>query len=46
MATEVVLFGKLDENEVDKSIGFGRNRQKNYAGLNTLPAGIIQRATI
>jgi hypothetical protein len=40
MATEVVLFGKLGENEVVEAIAFGKNRKKNYAGLNTLPVGM------
>jgi hypothetical protein len=28
MATEVVLFGKLGENEVVESFDFGKNQQK------------------
>jgi hypothetical protein len=28
MATEVVLFGKLGENEVVESADFGKNQQK------------------
>jgi hypothetical protein len=39
MATEVVLFEKLGENEVVEAIVFGTNQRQNYAGLNTLPAG-------
>jgi hypothetical protein len=40
MATEVVLFGKLGENEVVEAIDFGKISGKNYASLNTLPVGM------
>jgi hypothetical protein len=40
MATEVVLFEKLGENEVIEAADFGKNQRKNYAGLNTLPYGM------
>jgi hypothetical protein len=40
MATEVVLFGKLGENEVVEEVDFGKIGRKNYAGLNTLPYGM------
>jgi hypothetical protein len=33
MATEVVLFGKLGENEVVESADFGTNQQKKLRGF-------------